>query len=282
MSLLSGELQSALAAGPAEPARLTAATEARPLQTGPSSHKAQGSKLRWRRPNRVAEALPTTPAVADEKVEQVSFESRSERQARLQLGDPTPALLVQDSSQAAPPAQLPESELPPDLFRQPSMPIDDGDLVFNKPQPTPCPTPKDLKPITEITTNIAATGTVFPEECGLGDEVFTGRHWAPKTYTWKASGICHKPLYFEDVQLERYGHSAHPLVQPFLSGAHFFATVPILPYKMGMDPPNECVYPLGWYRPGSCAPRMIYPVPLSLRGALVQGATVTGLIFVMP
>ena len=92
------------------------------------------------------------------------------------------------------------------------------------------------------------------------------------TYTWTASGLCHKPLYFEDVQLERYGHMAGPWLQPFASGAHFFLTIPMLPYKMGLEPPNECIYALGYYRPGDCAPYMIDPLPLSVRAALFEAA----------
>ena len=61
-----------------------------------------------------------------------------------------------------------------------------------------------------------------PTECTFGDELYAGRNWAPSTLTWKASALCHKPLFFEEVQLERYGHTAGPLKQPFLSGAHFF------------------------------------------------------------
>ena len=38
------------------------------------------------------------------------------------------------------------------------------------------------------------------------------------------------PLYFEDPQLERYGHSFPPCCQPLISGAHFFTRLPILPY----------------------------------------------------
>ena len=102
------------------------------------------------------------------------------------------------------------------------------------------------------------------------------------TFAWTASALCHKPLYFEDVQLERYGHSAGPIAQPFLSTAHFFGNIAILPYKMGINPPNECQYALGYYRPGSCAPYMIEPFPLSLRGALYQTAFVAGLITLLP
>lgn len=111
---------------------------------------------------------------------------------------------------------------------------------------------------------------------------FTGRDWAPIDFTWTASALCHKPLYFEQVQLERYGHSLGPYLQPIASGAHFFLSVPALPYKMGVDPPNECVYALGYYRPGSCAPYLVPPLPISLRGALYQGGVVTGLAFLIP
>ncbi|MCH8047523.1 MAG: hypothetical protein IID44_27830 [Planctomycetes bacterium] len=111
---------------------------------------------------------------------------------------------------------------------------------------------------------------------------FASRNWAPIDYTWTASALCHNPLYFEQVQVERYGHSLGPYLQPIASAAHFFLTVPALPYMMGVDPPNECVYALGYYRPGSCAPYMIPPLPISLRGAVYQGGIVTGLAFLLP
>lgn len=117
-----------------------------------------------------------------------------------------------------------------------------------------------------------------PSECVLGDEIHRGRNFVPSTMTWTASALCHKPLYFEDVQLERYGHTAGPFAQPVLSGAHFFLNIAFLPYKMGINPPNECQYALGYYRPGSCAPWMVPPVPLSVRGAATQAAAV-GIIY---
>jgi hypothetical protein len=126
----------------------------------------------------------------------------------------------------------------------------------------------------------AVEGRDYPCECSLGTKVrFAGRDWAPLTFTWKATGVCHKPLYFEDAQLERYGHSWNPVLQPFMSAAHFFVSVPLLPYKMGLNPPNECIYSLGYYRPGDCAPYMIDPIPLSLRAAAYQALGITGFVF---
>lgn len=122
----------------------------------------------------------------------------------------------------------------------------------------------------------------LPHECTLGDDTFQSRQWASSTFAWKASGLCHKPLYWEDIQLERYGHTVGPVAQPFVSGAHFFGTIFVMPYKMGINPPNECQYALGTYRPGNCAPRYISPLPLSRRGALLQASTVLGLIWLTP
>jgi hypothetical protein len=102
------------------------------------------------------------------------------------------------------------------------------------------------------------------------------------TWTWTASALCHKPLYFEEEALERYGHMAGPLAQPALSGAHFFLNIAVLPYKMGINPPNECQYALGYYRPGSCAPWILDPIPLSLRGALFQTTAVAAGITAIP
>lgn len=126
----------------------------------------------------------------------------------------------------------------------------------------------------------------LPGECRLGEErrsLEAGReNWIASTFTWKASNLCHKPLYFEQRNLERYGHTAGPILQPVISGAHFFANIAVLPYQMGMYPPGECRYALGYYRPGDCAPWMIDPIPLSLRGAIAQTGAVLGAVYVIP
>jgi hypothetical protein len=125
-------------------------------------------------------------------------------------------------------------------------------------------------------------GEDFPYECQLGNEELQPRVWPEITYTWKASALCHKPLYFEQTQLERYGHTWPRCVQPIMSGAHFFGSVAILPYKMGLETPNECIYSLGHYRPGSCAPYYIEAIPFTWRAAAFQTGAVTGLHFATP
>ena len=122
----------------------------------------------------------------------------------------------------------------------------------------------------------------LPAVCSLGDEEYQTRSFTPITYVWTASNLSHYPLYFEEIALERYGHSAGPLLQPVLSGGHFFGSILALPYSMGLNPPHECMFDLGYYRPGSCAPYIVPPVPLSLRAGLTAGAAGAGLGILVP
>lgn len=184
----------------------------------------------------------------------------------------------------------------PRLLGEPKSPLDTGataprlpradELAVNNGgfQQEDCEKVKKLKSISQITNIVAASQGDLPNECYF-DETVVGpmnRSWMPTTYTWKASGLCHKPLYFEEVALERYGHSTGPISQPIVSGAHFFATLPLLPYKMGLNAPWECKYALGYYRPGSCAPYIVPPIPISGRAIAAEAAAVSGAIFIFP
>ena len=42
------------------------------------------------------------------------------------------------------------------------------------------------------------------------------------------------------------------------------------------------VYPLGYYRPGECSPKLIYQIPLNLEAALVEAGAITGVYFLFP
>jgi len=177
-----------------------------------------------------------------------------------------------DLDSLGPPVEIPESLLDESLAAAPPVAKD------------PCSAP-DLKSISEITYDISTKGDLFPKKCPLQEGALPERQthgWAPVTFTWKASGLCHKPSYFEEVHLEQYGHTCRGHLQPLVSGAHFFLTVPILPYKMGLYPPNECIYSLGYYRPGSCAPYMLDPLPLSIRAGLAEAGVWTGMAFLVP
>lgn len=117
----------------------------------------------------------------------------------------------------------------------------------------------------------------LPTICSVGNRGSVQRNWIPQTFTWTASNLCHKTLFFENVQLERYGHSHGPFTQPVQSVAHFFVSLVTVPYQAAIHPANECQYALGYYRPGNCAPWLKDPIPISLDGARRQALAVTGL-----
>lgn len=49
-----------------------------------------------------------------------------------------------------------------------------------------CPSPKDLKHISDLTTNIMPSEGDLPHDCPLGGAAFEARNFAPITYTWTA------------------------------------------------------------------------------------------------
>ena len=120
-----------------------------------------------------------------------------------------------------------------------------------------------------------------PEVTPLSTEPYAPRPVLPVQYRWAASNITYNPLYFQDVSLERYGHN-HGLLQPVVSVAKFGGQVIGLPYQMALDPPCKCETPLGYYRPGDCAPKLCYQIPLNAKAALVQAAAVTGVALILP
>jgi hypothetical protein len=147
-----------------------------------------------------------------------------------------------------------------------------------------------LKPIGQLTIDTQPQPGEMPENVAaakfaqaghIPHPLGTNRPWNLYSFWWESPALCHQPLYFEEVNLERYGYS-YGIAQPAVSAAHFFGRIPALPYLMTANPPRECVYTLGHYLPGSCAPYHVYYPPFSLKGGVVQAGVVTGLIFVLP
>lgn len=72
----------------------------------------------------------------------------------------------------------------------------------------------------------------------------------PTAYTWASPVFHHRPLYFEQPNLERYGNGPCRIAQPAMSSAHFLLSVPLIPLKMIHNPPWADVHTLGEGRPG--------------------------------
>lgn len=123
---------------------------------------------------------------------------------------------------------------------------------------------------------------VAPTEIELGEVSESVRNNEAILYQWQASNLHHMPLYFEDPNLERYGHVHHELVQPFVSVGKFGLQLVGLPYQMTIDPVCKKQYTLGWYRPGECAPKQTPQIPWNSTAALNQAAVTTGVFFAVP
>lgn len=61
--------------------------------------------------------------------------------------------------------------------------------------------------------------------------------------------FCYQPLYFEEVNLERYGRS-FGILQPVVSAGQFYSRIPLLPYHVFAQPARRCTYHPHWTLPG--------------------------------
>lgn len=175
------------------------------------------------------------------------------------------------------------------LSAQETIPSDSSSIISNVSQPAlPTVPPADIafRKLSELDTRIQPPTGSFPVD--LATELFRPAEMepekipAPKTFWWTAPEIWWHPLYFDDVPLERYGQSSAPRLQSALSGAQFFLMLPILPYKMTVDPPPSRKTNLGYYRPGSPTPCVGRRLPLQADAALVEAATWVALAFLLP
>jgi hypothetical protein len=156
---------------------------------------------------------------------------------------------------------------------------------------TECLTPSQLSEVVpsihEVRLDIMRGQGEVPKSCFPEQQLLYGSRCGnvPRganlnEYHWAPSGLFSNPLYFEDVSLERYGRVS--CGQNVVSGAKFFGTVAILPYKMGVDCPRERQYALGPTRAGNFAPAVCERLPCSLRGMALQASAVTGIGLLFP
>jgi hypothetical protein len=149
----------------------------------------------------------------------------------------------------------------------------------------------DEKPLTALGIAIASAPGKLPDDPATAcweqlnqsvGPLAAARCWPMHVFNWDATCLCHRPLYFEQINLERHGYGCCETLQPLASAAHFFATIPALPYCMAVECPCECVYTLGHYRPGSCPPWRCHWPPCSPLAAAAEGGVWTGMIFLIP
>jgi hypothetical protein len=89
-----------------------------------------------------------------------------------------------------------------------------------------------------------------------GDDLSYGaENWDPLGYCWASPAFCHKPLYFEQPNLERYAKYPNCTVATIGSIGHFYGTALLLPAKFAMKPCWSSSCTLGNHRPGDCNPK---------------------------
>lgn len=143
------------------------------------------------------------------------------------------------------------------------------------------------KPIGQISVSLQASEGALPTNVAvdrfkLQSEAWDRRPWESIAYCWDAPVTYSRPLYYEQPNLERNGVGCHPCVQPVVSGAHFFASTLALPYSIALHHPNEHMYPLGHYRPGSTTSgRLLWP-EWDLKAAAAETGAVAGMILLLP
>jgi hypothetical protein len=93
---------------------------------------------------------------------------------------------------------------------------------------------------------------------------------------WAAPDFYHRPLLLEETNLERYGNKRH--LQPLASAAHFFGSIPALPYKIGEHPLHYREYTLKYSRPGNCVPYQCERFKFSPRGAILQAVVTSAIV----
>ena len=127
-------------------------------------------------------------------------------------------------------------------------------------------------------------GRVLPEAFhkNIDQGVYVQQVGPQMVLQWEPTNLWYYPTYFEDVSLERYGHTHKPWVQPFVSTGEFVGQAVAVPYKMALDPPTSRQYPLGYYQPGDYAPKKKYQLPFNEEAAVNQILWTTGFFLLIP
>lgn len=189
-----------------------------------------------------------------------------------ELADATEMIPVIDETPASAPAAQPSTEAPSKEYD-----LDDETVEERK---TIGQLRARIKP-SDGDLPIDHAGPHFAQEPRYYHGYGTERGWDGLSFAWCNTGVCHQPLYFQDLNLERYGYH-YGCSQWLVSSAKFAVDTALLPYQLVVSPPCDCVYTLGYDRPGNCVPYRCYRLPWRTDAAMVLGGVAVGLFFLAP
>jgi hypothetical protein len=122
---------------------------------------------------------------------------------------------------------------------------------------------------------------IFPEYPSIPSAMHQFAHvWPPLAEMTKAPFVCYRRLYFEEINMERYGWDFGPVLSPLVSQGTFYLNLVFLPYHIAMDPCRRFECNSGYCLPGDHVPLLLYPPHWSWTGAAAEAAAI-GLCFVI-
>ena len=114
----------------------------------------------------------------------------------------------------------------------------------------------------QLSTTISSSGASIPQ---------------PDRYTISS---CHRPLYFEELNLERCGNT-YGVATNLVSGVHFLTNTAMLPYRLATQRPDCPVASHGDCQTCQEYANDIEPFGREPRGALAEAAAIAGFVFLL-
>lgn len=130
----------------------------------------------------------------------------------------------------------------------------------------------------ELPTDLAAAAFAASAEA---DEELAHAGRPETSVSWTPWTLCYRPLYFEEVALERYG-STVGCIQPGVSAVHFFFGVGLLPYKIVSRFPTSCQCSNGFARCGDAPPPGYIDNQIHPDAAVIEAALLAGIVLALP
>ena len=183
-----------------------------------------------------------------------------------------------------------QPELPltpqPGLLEQPttSEELASGDEAI---EPMPC---YIAPPLSTISTNIAFPEGALPAniaaECasvtGVVNDIRREYGWAQFDFHWSATCLCHRPLYFEEINAERYGYTVSNFFQPVISAGNSSSRSQPSPTRWPSTDRMTASTPWANTAPAIVPPAAGITFPLKVGAAIVEVGTIAGLNLLIP
>jgi hypothetical protein len=123
--------------------------------------------------------------------------------------------------------------------------------------------------------------SVFPPDPVLSHDTFHGRSWEPMNMEVAPYYVAYRPLYFQQINAERYGWD-FGVLHPVLSATVFLKDFILWPYHFATAPCRRYEFNSGYCLPGDPVPAMLYPPELSVTGFFAEVGTILALVAIFP